>query len=599
MFQRLYELSQLLPTQAPWQMLNEGMPENYDRGLAVCFDRTGRYTGVRARTGNDGVVYRSGPPNGTDLTPCSKLAKEEKNVLIRLGRALKDLSNFGGLTEEKKQWLEHVQRSLEQHFKTIVHDLITAKADHGINIEHRGYVYIARYEEAHLDALYSWPESKAVLVAESTRGFAEAGEGKDCRCCVCGLKQPVLFGNFSVLSCYNLDKPGSIAGGFDREMAVKNFPVCQDCSVRVAYTIQFVDDHLTSSVAGQNYLILPYASNPELQEYLVDTLKTHPDRFHLSNKCDLLAAGEEQLFKLLLEEGGYDQMAFALVFFVKDNAAWRIQAEIQQVLPSRLKQLYEARHRLAQDPVLFTVQGKGKGTEEKPFNFTTMTIRTFTGSELDNKTSAALLRAWLAAIFEGRTIERRPFLRQLVRHLLAIGRKKRTNLEFERATRQAWAVYLFARAVQLIPQGENAMPINTPKSAFGAYVEEHQDFFNRPEVMTAFLTGCYANTVAGVQRRERGADPFTKKFLGRLLTRDHLRRIYREGHDKLAQYRKLGIVATSLDPDLAASWVECGDHWNTSDEETTFAFTLGYSLAYRIRQLAGEVIPEEDTSESE
>lgn len=578
-------------------MLNEGMPENYDRGLAVCFDPTGRYTGVRARTGNDGVVYRSGPPNGTDLTPCSKLAKEEKNVLIRLGRALKDLSNFGGLTEEKKQWLEHVQGSLEQHFKTIVHDLIKAKADHGINIEHRGYVYIARYEEAHLDALYNWPESKAVLVVESTRRFAEAGEGKDCHCCVCGLQQPVLFGNFSVLSCYNLDKPGSIAGGFDREVAVKNFPVCQDCSVRVAYTIQFVDDHLTSSVAGQNYLILPYASNSELQEYLVDTLKTYPDRFHLSNKCDLLAAEEEQLFKLLLEEGGHDQMAFALVFFVKDNAAWRIQAEIQQVLPSRLKQLYEGRHRLAQDPVLFTVQGKGKGIEEKPFNFTTMTLRTFTGSELDNKTSAALLRAWLAAIFEARTIERGPFLRQLVRHLLATGRKEPTKLGW--ATRQAWAVYRFARTINLISGGGDTMVINTPKSAYGAYIQEHQNFFIRPELVTAFLTGCYVSTVASVQYQQRKAEPFTKKFLGRLLTRDHLRRLYREGHDKLAQYGKLGIVATSLDPDLATAWVDCGDEWKTSDEETTFTFTLGYSLEYRIRQLTGVVILEADTPSSE
>jgi hypothetical protein len=288
-----------------------------------------------------------------------------------------------------------------------------------------------------------------------------------------------------------------------------------------------------------------------------------------------------------------------LIFFdgEPNSAAWRIQAEVQQVLPSRLKQLYEARHRLAQDPLLFTVQGKGKGTEEKPFNFTTMTLRSFTGSELDDKTSAALLRAWLAAIFEARTIERGPFLRQLVRHLLATGRKEPTKLGW--ATRQAWAVYRFARTINLISGGEAAMVINPPKSAYGTYIQGHQDFFIRPELVTAFLTGCYASTVASVQRHERGADPFTKKFLGRLLTQEHLRRLYREGHDKLAQYRKLGIVATSLDPDLAASWVECGDQWNTSDEETTFAFTLGYSLAYRIRQLVGEGISETDTSESE
>ncbi|MDM8557482.1 TM1802 family CRISPR-associated protein [Candidatus Parabeggiatoa sp. HSG14] len=104
----------------------------------------------------------------------------------------------------------------------------------------------------------------------------------------------------------------------------------------------------------------------------------------------------------------------------------------------------------------------------------------------------------------------------------------------------------------------------------------------------AFLTGCYASTVASTQRKERHNDPFTKKFLGRLLTKTHLQRLYREGHNKLAMYDKLGYVIKGLDPDLAEAWVVCGKQWNISDEEATFAFTIGYSLEYRIRKLDEE-----------
>lgn len=124
-----------------------------------------------------------------------------------------------------------------------------------------------------------------------------------------------------------------------------------------------------------------------------------------------------------------------------------------------------------------------------------------------------------------------------------------------------------------------------PNSPYGRYALEHADFFRRPELIVAFLTGCYASQVASVQRQERGADPFTKKFIGRLLSRQHLQRLYREGHGKLAQYGKLGYVINGLDPDLANAWVACGDGWAISDEEATFAFTIGYSLAYRIGQL--------------
>lgn len=102
MFQRLYELSQCLPERAAWERLNEGMPDNYDRGLALCFGPGGEWRGVKTYLGNNGVVYRSGPPNGTDFTPCCKLAG---NTGIRLANAVKALADYPELSGDKRQWL--------------------------------------------------------------------------------------------------------------------------------------------------------------------------------------------------------------------------------------------------------------------------------------------------------------------------------------------------------------------------------------------------------------------------------------------------------------------------------------------------------------
>ena len=81
-FQKLYELSQMLPSQEPWQMLNEGMPDNYDRGLAVCFDTNGKYVGIRTLNRSSGVLYRPGPSsNSGPFTPSVKISdKLEKKV---------------------------------------------------------------------------------------------------------------------------------------------------------------------------------------------------------------------------------------------------------------------------------------------------------------------------------------------------------------------------------------------------------------------------------------------------------------------------------------------------------------------------------------
>jgi hypothetical protein len=73
MFQRLHQLARCLPERPAWERLNEGMPDNDDRGLALRFGPDGAWHGVRTYLGNQGVLYRSGPPNGTDFTPCCSL----------------------------------------------------------------------------------------------------------------------------------------------------------------------------------------------------------------------------------------------------------------------------------------------------------------------------------------------------------------------------------------------------------------------------------------------------------------------------------------------------------------------------------------------
>ena len=79
-------------------------------------------------------------------------------------------------------------------------------------------------------------------------------------------------------------------------------------------------------------------------------------------------------------------------------------------------------------------------------------------------------------------------------------------------------------------------------------------------------------------------------------------RIYNDGHDKLGVYDKLGLVATDLDPDLAQSWIDAGSSkdWRASNDELSFAFTLGYSLQWRIRHLGNDKLHmlADETSES-
>lgn len=581
MYQQLYELSQCLPSRKPWERLNEGMPEIYDRGLAICFDEQGQWTGVEVYQGNGDVVYRAGPPNGTDLTPCCKLAAVTAKTVRRLGEAVKKLQTFPELPVAKKDWLTASLNSYEANREAICEAVTSKIHEAGVDGKtHRGYVYWARSVSR---PVYAWPEAKAFMVQQFLESFASGGERRGA-CAISGQTGETVYGNFSVLACYNLDKPGSIAGGFDKTLAHRNFPVAGDCALALAEAVVFAETQLSSSMAGQSYMILPYANSPEVRDELSHSLRRHPDRYRLAQGHDLVA--EE--FDLLEEfRGRGDQLAFSLVFFEAKNAAWRIQAEVQELLPSRLHALHEGSRQIQQARDLIVEAKDG----DKSVYIGAGTFKQFTGT---TKASADTLRAWLAALFERRAIDYRHFLHHLVDKLVGTGKSDSNLLPW--MTRQAWGLYRYARLTQLISPPHAALEAGImqdiiPHSAYGRYIREHSDFFRRPETITAFLTGCYAAQVAAVQRKERGAEPFTKKFIGRLLSRQQLRRLYREGHDKLAQYGKLGYVIRGLDPDLAGAWVACGDGWGISDEEATFAFTIGYSLAYRI----GRLFPEESS----
>lgn len=589
MFQKFYEFSRLFPRGKKWENLNEGMPEIYDRGLAICFDEDGKFSSIESVVGNENVVYRAGPSNGTDYTPCCKLAGTTNKRILK---AVKEFVKAKELPLETKDWLDKTIKNFELGQSSIWEMVQEKEKLIGIDgKEHRGYVFWAKKIEEKIYPVYEWHSCKDNMVNLTLKNWSEKGGMSDSGACyICGRDKRVVFGNFSILACYNLDKKGSIAGGFKEREGYKNFPVCEECCLDIARAVILVRKDLSSKMAGQTYMILPCANSREVREELFEILRNNPHRFKLSNQHDLVA--EE--WNILEEFNEYgNQIAFGLIFYKEDNASWRIQAEVQQVLPSRIKELYNAFTQIKNANDLVS----GKENEKKPLLINARLICNFSASV--EKKSEDTFRSWMVALFEKRKINYKHFLHSLVKCIVTTGKKNESFMPW--TVRQAWGFYRYALLTKLIENTKQGgiMDNVIPLSAYGKYVLEHHEFFNCPEKIVAFLTGCYSSMVTYIQQKERKSAPFAKKFIGRLLTQKHLQRLYREGHAKLAQYNALGLVIKGLDPDIASGWVACGNMWDISDEEATFAFVIGYSLAYRISKLYDEDIENDNNKQNE
>ncbi|MEY3220313.1 MAG: hypothetical protein RIT27_1670 [Pseudomonadota bacterium] len=582
MFQRLYELSFALPQNlANWEKLNEGMPPEYAHGFGICFDEQGDFASIQTiqKTGKE-VIYRSGPSNGTDLTPCCKLSTSTSERISRAAEALKN--NFNG-EEHQRTWLEKTIANYKQNQEIIWQQLEEVKNAANLDPKtSRGFVFWAKLSHHQIEPIYTWNAAKQFLEQQFLESLSKKG-GKRSKavCLINGKGNQDVFGGFSDIACYNLDKEGSIAGGFDDKLGHRNFPISKEAAIDITRAFHYSQQHLQGSMAGQTYLILPYAVNPEIREQLHEHLKQYPERFKLGSKIKDLINEEWELandFKILK-----DQVAFFLIFYEENNASWRIQAEVQELLPSRLEILNKARRTIenAQDLIYFN-----KDKEEKKVKISALTFKHFTGGSKEQ--SANTLKTWLVALFEGKTINHVYFLHNLVDKLIAIGKKNPEYLH--NTTLQAYGLYRYALQTNLISNStpEQLMSLPNFNSVYGKYAQEHANFFTKPELITAFLTGCYVSIVSNIQHQKRGASPFNKKFIGRLLTKESLKKLYQEGHDKLMQYDSLGIVVKTLDPDLTESWIYCGQQWSINNEETTFAFTIGYSLQFRISQLYKE-----------
>lgn len=589
MFQRLHELSEIIGEGEPlWKKLNEGMPQNYTRGLAICFDKDGEFVGMRNWSRRKEVLYRSGPPNGHDLTACSKFGGDLKKTIPRLGRAARAATAH--TVNGRHAWWCAVADALENPDAAMLERAQTALDAAELDKDNRPFLFVARFDGLTIDPTFHWPESLAALEAGFASTLGKESKSAKGTCQICSKTNGPVFGNFNVLACYNLNMPGSIAGGFDPKRAVRNFPICAECAGGLGQAIIYADTNLRGWAAGLSYYVLPSTSSPELRDYLLEDTERAYGRLRISSAQDPLDDTERNLLSYAAElanEGRSADLSLHFVFFEQVKASWKITAEVRQVSPSRMAALHAAVHDLRRDPLL----AGGSAKEPKPFSLNTGLLADF--SSTSAKRDPRQLRGWLVALLEGRTIERDSFYHVVTGALLA--RTRKDPQYSETSARRAWGVVRFALKTGLIDAKEVPMRPETPLSSYGAYCAEHSDFFAGQEHIAAFLSGCFANVVCYVQKKERGAAPFAKKFRGRLVDATLLRRLYHEGRDRLEIYNGMGLVH-DLDADLAEALVAVGNDWKASPDELTLAFTVGLALQFRLQQRKSE---EQTTTDGE
>lgn len=586
MFTELIELNQIIEgkkTRSIVERLNQGLPDAYKHGIAICFDlHSGQYVGLRLVKGSSNVVYMKASGNGFATTALQPLSEKPMSTVNKLKRAV-DALLPGSVFTIKKQ----VENIAEYFDETTVHEDIKNKLqDISQSKDERVYFFVASVDGDKILPLYDEKEVQEHMVKSTL--YEQYGKAEkflsienDRTCYVCGRTGQKVYGNFSRLKCYNIDKRGMITGGFSYSQPLKNFPVCEECITAVSSGYDFAKKYLTFPMCGERYILLPnlQTKDEELSDIILEKLRDR-EPVTLSNNLEKITASENEILEELAEVGGgKDLLTLTMVFFEESNASWKITAEIPEVLPSRIKLIYNTKRTVEDSRYL--------KMGEKSFYFTLEVLRKFCGEKKEKGYSVSRRKfmGYIDAIFSDRMLDEKAVLTGLCKTILSTAKKEPKYMAA--TVRDALATWLFLNQLKILRKGEKKMEDELIKTdgSYGRFIKEHKDFFNSHEKVVAFLTGCYISKVLYAQGKKLNKQPyeapFFKKLRGLKLDKKRLEILYPESRNKIQQYDAFGLVK-DIDSLLAQAWVDCGSKWDITDDEATLAFSIGLSLDYNI-----------------
>lgn len=534
------------------------------------------------------LLYKRGSPRGTDKTPTCKVAKSLSGTFHQKVVAwFNDNKDKEFLTDFEKKFIRSVSDEINRKSDIILTDL-NCKSNMiknggivlSVLFNHNGIVkYIGDFdffprfitEESALDYKYS-----------KTSNSYSFGENQ--LCAICRSKKPEVYGYFSSLKFYNVDKPGMVTGGFDSSESWKNYPICLDCALDVEMGIKVLDNQLLFNFYGLRYYLIPKTASENARDKILRDIFTFKKSPRIKDKDrERITNAEDEVFEILKEE--QNNVTFSLLFFDKPKkSVFRILALIEDVLPSRFKRLFDVKA-LVDETVFFYEKKDGK----RLFRFNYGVLRTFfPNSRIEGNYDKYFIEL-VEKTFSDRKIDYHFIVQHIIYHLRNLFLQD-NSVWYQ--TMESFMLLIYLNELNLFRFKYKEESMNRQyydsfeilsKEEFEEKVElffnNFKEFFSTDVHRSIFLIGVLAQFVLNIQSRERGATPFRSKFKGLKMDGRDMVALVPEIIEKLEQYKANYYIP--LEKLISKYLLSAGDfrRWNLPVDEMNYIFVLGMSLS--------------------
>lgn len=525
-------------------------------------------------------LYKSGAANSSDLSPTAKLSGKPEGTFDRkiLGW-FKILDNKKvGLSEDERAFLVSICDLLEKNSNHIKEEILKIREEtpkkEGILITIK---FVKDDRALYVGDIQVFKKLLVFLVNEKDSKLTK----KNKVCSICGEIKETVIGKMDTYAFYTLDKPGFITGGFNEQKSWRNFPVCPDCKLSLEEGKKFLERHLAFRFCGIRYNLVPkfIVGTKAVTEEVIDIFTSTSKLASLKQKnMERITNDEEDILDVLKD--AKDVLTLNFLFIQKIQAAERILLVIEDVFPSRLRRIFDAKH----------------STDEAfEQNFTFGAIRNFFAKSDSNKRNYDLDKYFLDIV--DRIFKDRPISHTFI--ISFVMKKIRDEFikdgYFYHAVKDGLQVVSFLIDLNLIKTEVKTMELRIFDDMFNKYGQ----MFKTPLKRGLFLLGSLTEMLLRKQYTERGAKPFIKNLKSLKMTERDFKGLLPKVQNKLEEYDSFDKGKRQLASEVANYLLLAGDDWAMSVDELNFYFSAGMNLTNEVVKVIypGKNISEETPEE--
>ncbi|TAE32858.1 MAG: TIGR02556 family CRISPR-associated protein [Candidatus Kapaibacterium sp.] len=386
--------------------------------------------------------------------------------------------------------------------------------------------------------------------------------------CSITLEKTEVFGYASLYNFYAPKTyPSVVAGGFDSTQSWRNFPTSKNGILALEKAKALIEKELRFRFCGYDYFLLPTPVLNTPNAKFAKTLAKIQGFSLTDDAANTQRNLEDRLIFAFREEENI--LTLTLFFFEQNKAEFKILAVIEDVFPSYLRTIYDARENVEKLSIFHNLPGKDKTTYSERFDFGL--VKHFFS---DTQHFLGIVRS----VFMQKRLDYSFLLQAIMRRV----RSSFVNGErFDLDTLKGYMLLCFLAKLNLLqPFSLQTMnkeiSVNAPIEAF---FKEHEGFFDygSPLKRAVFLEGVLAQKLLDVQYATRQSKPFIPELKGLQIDYDRFMGLLSKIRDKLTQYKAFyahyELIAKAIERYTLHSTPD--ERKNLSLNECSFYFSLG------------------------